>query len=375
MFENSLFEYNGLSVDIKERPSNDLLRFLDENEYGTPGGFIYQHTYASHKAKALENTYFFTLRKNDRLLGNIAFCRRYILSNKRGILAFYIRYLTVTPSYRRNLSDKKSLKNKLAQNKKSQGIIKESMHTFFSNAEKYLSQEEKDEKYIFYAHIEDANQRSSMLSEAFGYEKTGIIETTIFSRIFPKRNHRVERIQSGDKEKVLELLSGFYEGHSMYTRQNLFYKDNYFLLKKDGEIIAGVQANVITWKIKYMPGLSGKIVLKLLPYIPLFSRLFNPDCFRFLAFESLYVKKGHEKEINRLFESVCAEFKIHISLMWTDLNGPLHKIIKKYINLGVFQKVSKNMTAGIYVKFINFTPDEKLDFCTKPAYVSAFDLT
>jgi hypothetical protein len=376
MSEKNLFEYNGLSVNINEAPASDVLQFLDENEYGTPGRFIYQHTFASQKAGNLKDTYFFTLRKSSRLLGSIAFNRRQLINKTKNTVAFYIRYLTVMPSYRRMMNENTQLKNNsLKSNKKSGGIIKESMQKFFSNAESYLSLEEKNMKYLFYAHIEDENMRSFLLGETFGYEKTGQVETFFFSRIFPKKDKRLQLAREEDHETINALLEKYYNNYSMYTTQNLFINNNYYCFKENDEIVAGLQASVITWKIKNMPGLSGKILLHLLPRIPVLSKMFNPQSFQFITFESIYVKPGYESHLNRLFESVCAEFKIHVALLFADSNSPLNKMISQHVKSGIFRKFNKPMTAGIYVKFVNFTEEEKKAFCSQPAYVSAFDLT
>lgn len=372
MPENKIIDYKGLTVDIENNPANDVLQFLDENEYGTPGGIIYQHIYASEKARNLDDTYFFTLRKEKRLIGNIAFVRRLILNGSNFFKAYYIRYLTVMPSYRRNLNVKKSVSvNKVNK----VGLLKETMQNFFLNAEKFLAEEEKKEKYIFYANIEKDNQRSSMLSESFGYEKIAVTETSVFSRIFLRSDKRLEKIEEGDKNTMVSLLCDFYKDYSLYSSQNLFHKGNYYVFKDNNEIIAGVQANLITWKIKNMPGISGKFLLKVLPYVPLFSKLFNPECFRFLALESVYVKKGYEKELNKLFTSVCARFKVPVAMFWTDIKGGLNKIIKAHLDMGIFHKISKTMIANVYVKFVNFSEEDKKPFFSKPAYVSAFDLT
>ncbi|NJK95578.1 MAG: hypothetical protein HC905_12340 [Bacteroidales bacterium] len=314
---------------------------------GTPGGVIYQHSFASEKARSLTGTNFFTLRKNSRLIGNIAFCRRDLADdNNENLTGYYIRYLSVMPSFRRNISHKKmdTAKKMVSKN---HGIIKEHMENFFKNAEKYLSDKSENKKYIFYAHIEDENQRSLMLSQNFGYQRIGWVETTIFTRVFPKKHKRIEQIHFGEHEKMKNLLGEFYKDHAMYHTQNLFYKNNYYVFKEKNEIIAGIQANVITWKIKHMPGITGKMLLRILPYIPFLSRMFNPGAFRFLAFEYLYIREGYEKSLTQFIEGVCALKKTHVGLIWTDIRQPIHKILAHYVYPGMIHKISKKMTAGI----------------------------
>jgi hypothetical protein len=65
-----------------------------------------------------------------------------------------------------------------------------------------------------------------------------------------------------------------------------------------------LQANPVRWKIKEMQGMSGGILLKVLPYIPIVKRLIKPEKYDFLAIEGLFVKHEYEEYLYDLLDGV-----------------------------------------------------------------------
>lgn len=83
---------------------------------------------------------------------------------------------------------------------------------------------------------------------------------------------------------------------------------------KNGDIIAGVQANRVNWKVRGMPGFLGKYLLSLILWLPFIKRYFNED-FTFTSLEAIFYKEGFEKELDKLFESVLAINQAHTALL------------------------------------------------------------
>ena len=86
----------------------------------------------------------------------------------------------------------------------------------------------------------------------------------------------------------------------------MFYGDRYYVLREGSEIIAGVNAMPSSFRIYEIPGVWGWVIMKVLPKVPYFKRLFYPEEFRHLVFDAIYCKKGYEDSLADLFESVCA---------------------------------------------------------------------
>ena len=55
----------------------------------------------------------------------------------------------------------------------------------------------------------------------------------------------------------------FYTDFDFFSDVHLFDNDDYYILKKGDEIIAGIQANPVHWKIKSLPGASGKFLVNM----------------------------------------------------------------------------------------------------------------
>jgi hypothetical protein len=214
-----------------------------------------------------------------------------------------------------------------------------------------------------------------LFSDQMDFQKVRRFSAILFSRLNPKVHPGVQRIKEGEKAGMLNLLGRFYSGYNMYTENYLFYNNNYYLLKHDNEIIAGVQANPETWKIIKKPGFPEGLLFKIAHRIPGMLSFFDPDNFRFAAIEGIYYKKGYEKYLIPLFESVCALTKTHFALTWLDIESQLTMIINKLGHQGFLSKIFKRVEADIIMKFINFSEQEKESFRNNPVYISCFDVT
>ena len=79
----------------------------------------------------------------------------------------------------------------------------------------------------------------------------------------------------------------------------------------------------------------GKIILNVVPMIPLLNRLFNPKKFEFLIFEGLFFKSGKEHRLHELFESLLVTEKLYSALFWMDKKCPVYNSLNKYGKLGL----------------------------------------
>ena len=171
------------------------------------------------------------------------------------------------------------------------------------------------------------------------------------------------------------LLKEQYKNYSFINFEPLFLHDDYFVLKKENEVVAGIRANITQWKMRHLPGISGKVFMQLLPYTPFISRLFNPKDFRFIGFEGIYCKSGNEKDLFVLMESVCAELKLHTGMIWMDPESELYGRIKEAGNWGIMNRMKEKIPVNVVAAFRNIPEKEQLKFRQYPVYISAFDLT
>ena len=148
------------------------------------------------------------------------------------------------------------------------------------------------DKHIMYAFVESMNERSKNLVHQAGYEYIRSFLTVAFSRFSPKTDKRVSKLKEEEKQEMESLLEDYYRDYSFFSTDYSFYGDKYYVLKEGNEIIAGVCAIPSVYKVYDIPGIWGWVMMKVLPKLPYFRRLFRPGEFRYLVFDAIYCKKG-----------------------------------------------------------------------------------
>jgi hypothetical protein len=352
-------------LKIFHSPSNEIISLLKENVIGTPGlGMLYQHLEVQKKIDHIDDPYYVSLNKNDFTIGTCCFCSRNTLNNSNSIHSFYIRYFSFKEKYRT-----KSISQRTGITRNSK--LREELLALLSG--KNLGRDTTD-KFFHYAYVDPRNLRSALLCKEFGFEPVRKFSTIIFNRLDPKEYKSVVEILPMQLNEVKELLKAFYKDYNMFSFENLFNSRKYYVIKDDkGKILAGIQAEPDHWRIHEMPGLSGKIILHVLSYIPYLNRLFNKD-YRFLTLEGLYYAPGCEKYLEILIESLLAKYKLNSGMIWVDADSILYKILRS-LNLGLVDKLNKEVMADVICKFIRFDKTEIDRFKSNPAYISGTDLT
>jgi len=134
-----------------------------------------------------------------------------------------------------------------------------------------------------------------------------------------------------------------------------------------------VQANPVLWRIVDMPGIGGKFIMHVLPFIPVMNRLINPDNYRFVALEAIFVKPGHAQELLKLLESVLHHFNVTSALLLLDINSPINKKLKESGKLGIMNSLKKNINTHVMIKANGIPTNLIKQFPEQPIYTSAFD--
>jgi hypothetical protein len=362
----------GIELELIKEPSHDVKDLLSTTIYGMDGKMQYRHKNAEVKIDQLKDPHFVTLRQRKKLLGMVGLMYRRTFLNDTTISSFYVRYLSIIHKLKNN---KSANKNKLKDdNKIYKSTIKSTIsELMFEHASASLIQ--KDEPIVFYAFVDRDNLNSQNLCKKFGYKKIRQLSTLIFSRIFLKKSPHVYKLEESEKDFIMNKLTHEYQQYNLFFTDHVFLHGNYYVYKKDGIIVAGLKATKVEWDIVNIPDISGLIIKNIFPYLPLFSKLFNPKKFIFISFEAVWAEAGYENQLIELMESVCAMNNIHIGIQWLDHNSELNKRIRGTKKLGIINRLHKDVPADILAKFINMSDDSIKEFYDMPVYVSAFDLT
>ncbi len=375
-----MLRYHDIQVDVVNQADDDIRNHISRTVLGTPGGLIYRLVDTVNKLGSMGQVYFINLRKGTRLLGTAGLAHRMVKNGSKAYSSYYIRYFSIFAPLRvktykerkKELKETKSRENPFTKN----SIIKDKVILFFDNmADLNDNSVPTGTKSFSFAFIENKNLRSLDFSSMMGYITTREFATLIFSRFYPKKNKNVDFAKPEEKAEILEKLCTTYSEYTAFYSDHIFYKDQYFVYTEQGEIIAGVQANVVEWKILEFPGRNGAFLMKLIPKLPFMSKLFQPGSFKFAAFEGVFYKPGKEKLVLSLLESACAMLGVNVGLSWMDTGSHIFSDLGNVGNMGFLGHVMKSQPAVVRVKFLDIPEADQKEFFEKPAYISVFDMT
>jgi hypothetical protein len=375
MFERVVFKYKDLEVRVSDHVNEEILYLLDHTIQGSEGGMRYSLQNVSPRIEAYgDKIRFVSLYKKNQVTGTIGSCFR--ISGQGNLLypSTYLRYLAMQSTYQLERGWKKRRKKALVPERED-SFKQKTLEIFNKPHLLDLHDVKEGDKHIMYAFLESMNERSKNLISQAGYEYVRSFLTVAFSRFSPGKDNRVSKLKEEEKPEIIGLLSDYYKNHSLFTTEYSFYGDKYYVLKEEGKIIAGVSAIPGIHKIYDIPGIWGRVIMNLLPRVPYYRRLFSPGEFRYLVFDAIYCKKGHEKNLATLFESVCASEGYYTGLTWLDDRSYLYDKMRTEVNMGALNRMLNAKPGLVYIRFLNFDEKEKDGFYEAPAYISGFDFS
>ncbi|MGB8491183.1 MAG: hypothetical protein WCE64_09000 [Bacteroidales bacterium] len=376
MFERNIITHEGLEVKISDHPNDGIVEILSHAVQGSEGGLRFQLQNIPPRIAAYKDDIrFISLYKKNRITGSVGACYRVTKQGELKYPSTFIRYLAFDSIYQSDIRWKKKAKAAIKPEK--DDTFKQRTLELFSKP--YILNFRdvgQTDKHIVYAFVESMNERSKNLVHQAGFEYVRSFLTVAFSRFSPKENPGVSRITtSGEKSRITALLNSYYRNYSFYYSDFAFYDDKYYVLKEGNEIIAGALAIPSTYRLYDMPGIWGWILMKVLPRTPYLKRLFRPDEFRHLVFDAVYCRKGREKELAKLFESMCASEGYNTGLFWLDDRSDLFDALRSGVRMGALNRLLNAKPGLVYVRFLNLTEKEKERFYDVPSYITGFDVS
>lgn len=338
-----------------------VIDLLKNTLIGTEGS-LYQLLDTEEKIHLLDQPHFFFIERNQKALGTITICERNVSAVNENLNALYIRYFAFDSSFQGS-SDKARERN---------SFFDQYWKKIFETGNLGSSSSEFKSTF-FWAYIDPQNMRSFRMNERFGFETIGAFETIAYSRFYPKKSADLERLSTGERSVALEKIRSFYAKYSLFSDAHLFEGNNFFVLKKNNEIVAGIQANPSKFRIVSLPGFGGKIALFLFPKLPLLKRLINPKENRFLATEGLFWMPGHETDVDELLSGVLAETGHHSLLIWEDKK--MTRVKRLPLKWGFLQRIKRNNEVNVVFKPVHLTQEVKQELTASPFYLSGFDMT
>lgn len=338
-----------LTIELTNEINPAIQSLLWEMKWGTNGP-IYQKISNADKDNNIFQPYFMQLKKAGELIGMCTVSKRSIWFGEEEIMAAYLQHFSVKKAF---------------QGMKYSQLLIDTAKQYFENSIQI--------PFIGYAYIEGSNIRSQKAAQFIGYDPVRNFKTILFSRLFPKTSPNIRLYRVEEKPMILNQLKSFYKGHGFVHFTNIFHHDNYFVLERGGKVVAGVQAFPVEWKILEMPGFTGKLIMNIVPHIPILGRLFQPKKHRFLVFDSLFCESGKEQDLIQLLEGTLAKMKHYSGLLWLDTKDDLFVNLDTLNQWGLLDKVKGKLPVTTIAK-IHHLPKEKIDkFKKMPMYIAGFD--
>lgn len=367
MDSGQILDYKKLEVRKLSKADDEVIALLKETVLGSEGGMRYSMQNTPERIASYgDGLSFLALYKRNSLKGVIGLCNRVIKNRGARYNSTYLRYLAIQSAFQteRAPGRRSDRLSSAGENFKSKiiGLIKE-------------PQDESVRPHVMYAYVESRNERSRNMINQSGYEYIRSFLTVAFSRFNPKPNPAVKRLTAEEEPAMAALLDEQYSDYCFYTDEFTFLDHKYYVLRRNGEIVAGVGAIPARYKVVNVPGLWGWLMMKVLPHTPLFRRLFQPEAFRYVILNAIYCREGSEQLLPDLFGAVCAEEGYNTALTWLDDHSGLFDTLRTNRRMGALNRMLNAKPGLVYALFSGLTPEETEKFYESPAYISGFDFS
>jgi hypothetical protein len=375
MIERSVLTYSGLEVKVSDHANEGIIDVLEHAVQGSDGGLRFSLQNIPQRIAAYGNRIrFVSLYRKNQVKGTVGACFRITGQGHLQYAATYIRYLAFQSYYQADIGWRHRQKTVIKAEK--EDSFKQKTLELLTKPHLFdLPDLYENDRHVMYAFVESMNERSKNLVTQAGYEQIRSFLTVAFSRFSPGSDSRVQRLSEEERPEMESLLKDFYREYAFFMTDYAFHQGKYYVLKEGNEIIAGVLAIPTAYKVYDVPGVWGWVMMKVLPWVPYFRRLFRPGEFRYLVFDALYCRKGKEEVLATLFESACAKEGFNTGLMWLDDHSELYDLVRLEVKLGPLNRMLNAKPGLVYARFINLSEKEKELFYDAPAYISGFDFS
>lgn len=368
----TLLTYHDLTVEVETTPSKELLDHMHSTVLGQPGGFRYQHTNLKDRLSAPGENYFMYLRKQGKMLGSVGF--RGIREQIEGMEfdSWLIRYFSIkapmgsVPGRRKGKDDVKKENGRSA-------ILHRYIRPIAANPGLLRDSADRVPPAILYGIIERKNLGSMNFSTQMGMETVRELASFSFSRLTPSKSAKVERLPENDQDQMLALLREFYKGYTLFIPGPLFTNDDYFIIREEGRIVAGLQIYPVEWRIVHMGSGVTDGLIRLLAGIPWVRKRIDPERLRLLAFDGIYCEKGYEKALYELMEGVLEQSGTYIAMLLADSKSDLYGIFRDHGRLGFLHRILGTVMADVRIRFVNLPEKVRRGLLDRPTYISTFD--
>jgi hypothetical protein len=368
MKSEEIYSQKSLSIQKSKLPAVGLEQLLLGTTWGSKG-FRYTQLHSVERIHQLHHPYHFTLQWGNRLLGNITLDHRKSKIGTNEVNAHYIRYF----AFRGGMQ---AVEGKSNANPRQNELRKRLLNAMQNSpqSEQVNYNENTSLPGITYGFIDGSNARSLNQGNQFQFESIRQFKPLVFFRGKPKSYPDIRSITPNEKPLVKGLIKDHYKDHQLTHWNYLFYNNSYFVVAHKGVIYAGCQVHQNKWKVHGLGSKRTEPLIKPILQNKFVKQYFNPNDFRFLSFDHLFVKPGYEDALFMLFEGLLYRYNQHFGMIALDTNEPMYHALHQPKKLGLAGRFLKFKPGYVMAKGLDgYTLPSILN--EKPVFISAFDIT
>ncbi len=306
-------ETQPLSIFVHAEPTPYLLQLLDQTIWGDKGN-RYQIKDVENKIAQLQNPTFMSLEKSGQVIGSYCFSARLLQILGHNQSALFRTGLAIHPKHA------------------GQGYAR----LLTQVARSYF--ESTHPQRLSYGYVDHNNRKSLEALQHANYQCIGSFEPVSFSRLHARPKIDFCQLDATEISTWQQQLAHHYQHHALVHFNPSAWKTDYYVVKKHGKIVAGIQAQPTRIKLKALSGRLGQFCLTAALKLPLLKSHFMPSACRFLSFEALYAAPGHEDTLLLLMESLLYKYEHLHGLTFLDKDSPYYQWMRTSGKLGPFNK-------------------------------------
>jgi hypothetical protein len=226
---------------------------------------------------------------------------------------------------------------------------------------------------LAFAYIEASTKFSLRLSGRVGHAVEAEMPLVLFSRMMPRAALRVRTAIASDRDELVEKLNALYEDHDFTDFEASVRPERTLVICENDRITAAAQFEVLHWSVASLPGISGSLLLRLLPLIPGLKRVLNPRDLRFIRVGNVLVEPGCEGQLVSLLETGLARHRVVLALIAMDCRSPVLARILAHGRLGPLRSVMPG-AAKLHLDFFGLDRAVIDAIAVRPKHFSAADV-
>jgi len=319
-------------VEVAEQPHPQLISLVQATTFGTEGLQYRRLDVQSQIDRFAEATFFHAL-SDDKLVGVYILDKRHLQIDGQVLTGYYRGVLAVATHYQ------------------GAGVGK----YLTSAARTWMSKQAAQRPIVSFGCIDQSNARSLNLLQSGGATSLASLSMYMMYRQWPRRCCELVSLESVPTEKLRLAADETYADCRL--RDVSASKQSGFVLHDDGGVAICACASVTSFQITAMGSVATRCTrLFVVPFLPARKR-FDPDCFRYVSFSNVTIRRGCEKLWPRFVSSVLAHHQCHFGAVFVDPHSCLFARLQKAQFLPRFFPASQGSISVVWQAFSDSSTD------------------